>query len=204
MSYRLARKAGRCTNGFERDGGLFTHLAPESLYGRALCGTKPGLRGNGWADAHTDVLTCGACISILKARLRGYALASPITVSKTLVSTLEAMNKERTMGNAKKKATEQKQQPAAAPVPKKKVAAGAPGSVAARLGLERLPRLTKEACRERAKSLQDRIDAGEFDSDEELKGKATLWANYYRRKSGARTPRKAHAKKEAASTEAAE
>lgn len=107
------------------------------------------------------------------------------------------------MGNAKKKDTVTEQQPK--PVPKKKVAAGAPGSVAARLGLERMPRMTKDACRERAKSLQDRIEAGEFDGDEELKGKAQVWANYYRRKAGIRPPKKAKpAKQEEATTEAAE
>lgn len=58
-----------------------------------------------------------------------------------------------------------------------------PQSVAARLGLERLPKMTRAACSKRAKTLTARIEAGEFNDDAELLAKAKTWAGYYRRQS---------------------
>lgn len=61
-----ARKMlGRCTNGAERDGGKVLHLVvddKETSWAPALCGAKPGMKGNGWGQIHrgSDV-TCQRC-----------------------------------------------------------------------------------------------------------------------------------------------
>jgi hypothetical protein len=63
-----ARKTGRCFNGAERDGGRIIHLVkplPENSAGdwfiKALCGTQPGKRGNGWS-LHHGPANCPKCL----------------------------------------------------------------------------------------------------------------------------------------------
>lgn len=67
---KTAIKSGRAFNGFEKDRGVIVHFV-ESLPdgscsgsywgGKALCGTTPGIRGNGWHEVDT-VVTCDKCI----------------------------------------------------------------------------------------------------------------------------------------------
>ncbi len=65
--YVGAYKAGRCFNGAHRDGGTIVHLVPEEPKGTnfwgdaALCGTKPGARGYGWASTPMPT-TCPKCL----------------------------------------------------------------------------------------------------------------------------------------------
>lgn len=75
MKYLPARKMGRCCDGFERDAGTVGHILPRDEgqlvagWGRALCGAKPGLHGNGWADAFEA--TCPRCVKIWRRILGG-------------------------------------------------------------------------------------------------------------------------------------
>ena len=76
MEYTPVKKSGRAWNGFHRDVGTVVHaiVGIESngyWGGKALCGTEPGLRGNGWAKATTfysrdniqpSEITCEKCI----------------------------------------------------------------------------------------------------------------------------------------------
>ena len=64
-----AYKSGRAWNGAHRDAGTIVHLVeeqPESQAGywsgKALCGTEPGIGGNGWASSVKNV-TCKKCIN---------------------------------------------------------------------------------------------------------------------------------------------
>lgn len=70
MKLVAAYKSGRAFNGAHRDAGIIVHLVPPlpdtvsraSFWGdKALCGVKPGRRGNGWADAYSEV-NCEKCI----------------------------------------------------------------------------------------------------------------------------------------------
>jgi len=65
---KTAIKSGRAFNGFERDKGSVVHFVeplPKGTAGywgnAALCGAKPGIRGNGWHEVDT-VATCEKCI----------------------------------------------------------------------------------------------------------------------------------------------
>jgi hypothetical protein len=59
-------KSGRAWNGAARDAGTVTHAVPDAAYpswDSALCGAKPGARGNGWQvpePAGTEI-TCEKC-----------------------------------------------------------------------------------------------------------------------------------------------
>jgi len=55
---------GRCINGAERDGGKLWHAVNEDDYPSwktALCGAKPGERGNGWSSYPGEKITCPRC-----------------------------------------------------------------------------------------------------------------------------------------------
>jgi hypothetical protein len=55
------RMTGRCANGFERDGGRIVHAIRSAGFPGwrpALCGAKPGDRGNGWSE-HPPIETPG-------------------------------------------------------------------------------------------------------------------------------------------------
>ena len=62
-------KAGRCFNGAERDQGVVTHAVPCAAFPsweKALCGTRPGQRGNGWkVPASSGEVTCIRCLKKL-------------------------------------------------------------------------------------------------------------------------------------------
>lgn len=69
--YVPARKTGRCFNGSELDGGILIHYVPKmpdnvngDWFDKALCGTEPGRRGNGWSKDNREV-TCKKCIKRL-------------------------------------------------------------------------------------------------------------------------------------------
>ena len=62
------RKTGRCATGSERDGGVRYHAVPidgiagGGSWAKALCGSRPGDRGNGWSVYQGDAVTCPACL----------------------------------------------------------------------------------------------------------------------------------------------
>jgi len=64
-------KAGRLSDGFQRDHGVVRHAMAEEDYcwgthQKALCGTKPGKRSVGFVDdPDITVITCPRCIKIL-------------------------------------------------------------------------------------------------------------------------------------------
>lgn len=57
---------GRGRNGAERDRGRLVHLvfgeAYPGFYGPALCGARPGRKGNGWSAPLEKPATCPRCI----------------------------------------------------------------------------------------------------------------------------------------------
>ena len=62
------RMTGRCSSGAERDGGVRYHaVTAGSHYSwvKALCGAKPGDRGNGWGGYKGDKVTCPRCLKKL-------------------------------------------------------------------------------------------------------------------------------------------
>jgi len=63
------RLTGRCLNGAERDGGTRYHAVDESAgfseWGVAICGAKPGLRGNGFSYYEGEKVTCPRCLKRL-------------------------------------------------------------------------------------------------------------------------------------------
>lgn len=59
-------KSGRAWNGAARDAGTVTHAVPNAAYPSwtpAICGTKPGARGNGWQEPEPNgvKITCEKC-----------------------------------------------------------------------------------------------------------------------------------------------
>src|SRR5688572_12887157 len=56
--YYIGRLAGRCADGFERDGGSLYHAVKGWS---ALCGAKPGRRSAGWSEHQGDRVTCPKC-----------------------------------------------------------------------------------------------------------------------------------------------
>lgn len=60
-----ATKSGRGFNGAHRDAGTIVHAVPQNKGGDwftpALCGTEPGIRGNGWHKSDAAV-TCQRCL----------------------------------------------------------------------------------------------------------------------------------------------
>lgn len=60
------KMTGRCANGAERDKGSRFHAVPEGTgWQKAVCGAKPGVRGNGWSDYAGDKVTCPRCAFVL-------------------------------------------------------------------------------------------------------------------------------------------
>ncbi len=64
-----AVKSGRGFNGAHRDSGSIVHIVPKmsatcsGFWGdKALCGTRPGYRGNGWSEVHNKA-NCPKCLS---------------------------------------------------------------------------------------------------------------------------------------------
>lgn len=63
LTYR--KMTGRCSNGFERDGGKLIHAVVSDKYSGwspALCRAVPGPKGNGWSDKCESKPTCPRCI----------------------------------------------------------------------------------------------------------------------------------------------
>lgn len=72
IGYVTALKSGRAFNGAHRDSGRLVHLVPPlsgataGFWGsKALCGTIPGYRGNGWHEVNKPV-SCARCIEMAK------------------------------------------------------------------------------------------------------------------------------------------
>lgn len=66
--YGYAKKSGRAFNGAHRDSGSVVHIVPKlpkgtggDWFDKAVCGTEPGRRGNGWHEVNEDP-TCERCI----------------------------------------------------------------------------------------------------------------------------------------------
>ena len=68
--YVSAIKSGRAFNGAHRDAGTIVHLVKSMgnsfgfWGGKSLCGTEPGMRGNGWHRVDKQP-TCLKCIKKL-------------------------------------------------------------------------------------------------------------------------------------------
>lgn len=59
---------GRCANGFERDAGRLVHAVKSVGYPGwrpAVCGAKPGRKGNGWSEHPATAATCPRCLKRL-------------------------------------------------------------------------------------------------------------------------------------------
>ena len=68
--YEVLRKAGRCVNGSEADGGKVYHAV---VGNSALCGTKPGRTSAGWGLYEGKAVTCPKCLKKLqKSRVSNY------------------------------------------------------------------------------------------------------------------------------------
>jgi len=68
MTIALSYLAGRCVDGFERDGGTRIHML---IDGRALCGATYGRRSAGWSTHPRYVeVTCPRCLRKLIKQLR--------------------------------------------------------------------------------------------------------------------------------------
>jgi hypothetical protein len=70
IKYFARKKSGRAFNAAHRDAGVLIHAVTTDAFPEwvpALCGTKPGASGNGWALAETEnTITCKKCLSKLK------------------------------------------------------------------------------------------------------------------------------------------
>lgn len=61
-------KTGRAFNGFHNDAGKKVHAMEDFSYPswrKALCGTEPGRRGNGWIDEPQKTVNCQKCLKKL-------------------------------------------------------------------------------------------------------------------------------------------
>lgn len=64
--YEPLRMSGTCRNGAERDSGRLSHAVAIDAnrgWARALCGARPGKRGNGWSEHVEREVTCVRCIT---------------------------------------------------------------------------------------------------------------------------------------------
>lgn len=63
--YMNATKSGRAFNGAHMDAGKIVHIVKRGFpsWNKSLCGTEPGLRGNGWHEETTQGATCDKCIA---------------------------------------------------------------------------------------------------------------------------------------------
>lgn len=76
------RMTGRCLSGAEADGGVLQHAVVRSRrgsWGMAVCGAKPGDRGNGWSEQIGSAVTCARCLRKID---RDYAKGALRTPSK--------------------------------------------------------------------------------------------------------------------------
>jgi hypothetical protein len=62
-THHVLRRAGRRTNGHERDGGILWHAVPRGTY-KALCGAEPG-RKSAWGEYPGLAVTCPKCLKKL-------------------------------------------------------------------------------------------------------------------------------------------
>ena len=67
MTYTPMTMTGMCRNGAQRDSGRLYHAVVEDGVGwdKALCGARPGKRGNGWSAHHGAAVTCPRCLKKL-------------------------------------------------------------------------------------------------------------------------------------------
>ena len=63
-------KSGRAWNGSHRDAGVIVHLVEDNTdpsWKKALCGTSPGIKGNGWTSPEEkEKANCVKCIKKLE------------------------------------------------------------------------------------------------------------------------------------------
>ena len=69
--YVPAIKSGRAWNGSHRDAGVIVHAVPPlpdncsgDWFNKALCGSIPGISGNGWTKSSRQV-NCQKCLNKL-------------------------------------------------------------------------------------------------------------------------------------------
>lgn len=75
-------KSGRAWNGAHRDSGTIVHIVDHEETagfwgGKALCGTEPGYKGNGWYETKNEA-NCPKCLKRASAKLKDEAKALPI------------------------------------------------------------------------------------------------------------------------------
>src|SRR5262245_9655428 len=86
----LARLAGRCSDGAERDGGRKIHVIlaegialPFPCYATALCGAKPGRLSNGWVEVDgAEQPTCPRCAKKGEQLARAHAEGTAINLGR--------------------------------------------------------------------------------------------------------------------------
>lgn len=64
LIYYVRTMIGRCATGAQRDAGKLRHAVgspADPCWDRALCGARPGLRGNGWSTLDTRDVSCPRC-----------------------------------------------------------------------------------------------------------------------------------------------
>ena len=71
-----ATLSGRCSNGAERDRGRLVHAIPDPgstypVFGKALCGAKPGRTSAGWNTETDKPVTCSRCLKRMEKESRG-------------------------------------------------------------------------------------------------------------------------------------
>ena len=62
-----AKKSGRAYNGLHRDAGVIIHAVTRNEFPswqKAICGTSPGRRGNGWD--YGGIVNCKLCLKKLR------------------------------------------------------------------------------------------------------------------------------------------
>lgn len=62
---RAVKLAGRCSNGFERDGGREAHALPNTSW-VAVCGAAPGKRSAGWSSYDETEIICAKCVEMIE------------------------------------------------------------------------------------------------------------------------------------------
>jgi hypothetical protein len=67
--YVAKKMTGRCRSGGDYSGRI-SHAVPIGGHdwAKAVCGVKPGDRGNGWSEDKPKTLTCPKCLARLHAR----------------------------------------------------------------------------------------------------------------------------------------
>jgi hypothetical protein len=66
MKYSIRKLTGRCLNGAELDKGKHFHLVVGGIYGKAICGRRPGRTSNGFSQDEGAMVNCPSCVKKIK------------------------------------------------------------------------------------------------------------------------------------------